>query len=282
MEFNFQEFTKEALPIIVSGAICIIIVFVLTRIVKNIARAYEKKRGKSTLTKLIESIVNIILWLGAIAYIGSKFDGFSNALSTLLASSGILALGFSLAAQESLSNIIDGLFISVYKPFDIGDRITLPEKNLTGIVTKMNLRHTVITTFNNTNYIISNRFISDAIIENSSDNDSYSHPIDIEISYDSDIDKAMTIMANIIGNHPSFIDKRCQEDIDAKKPKVKVFFKAYGASGIQLRASMVTKDVGTSFASCSEIRYQIKKEFDKQGIKFPYQTITIDSKGTTK
>ena len=86
--------------------------------------------------------------------------------------------------------------------------------------------------------------------------------LDIIITHDSDMDRAMEIMAKVIGDHPNFIDTRTDE----KSPKVPVFVRALSIWGVELRASVWTESIGNNFATCSEIRRKLKKEYMGAGI----------------
>jgi len=263
--------------IIISITIAITVVLML--LTKKMLNKQEKRRGKQIHIRFLYNIIRLFIILLAVATIGSQFSGFSSAITTILASSGILALGVSLAAQESLSNIIDGLFISMFKPFNIGDRVTLPEKdNLTGVVSEMNLRHTIITTYQNTSYIVPNSVMSSAIIDNSNfDKKLFGYPIDVSVAYDTDLEFAMSLMVKAITEHPEFVDPRSEADKKAGKPIVTPLCREFGNSGISLRCTMYTKDVSTSFRACSEVRIQLKKLFDENGITIPFTTIHFDN-----
>ena len=274
---EISEITLKILMTVVQIALPILVSLVFINVLNRIFKKHFELRGKSLHMNILQKLLKAFVWLTAIATIGQQFNGFGTAVNTLLASSGIAALGVQLAAQESLANIIDGIIIQIFKPFDIGDRITLPEKGLTGNVTEMNLRHTVITTYNNTKYIISNASISNAIIENSSRNSDVAYPVDVSVTYDQDLEKAVKILQDVVSQSEYFIDKRTDEEKAAGKPIVSVLVTGFGDYGINLRATMVQKDIGTSFTACSEVRKQIKKAFDENGIGFPFQVITIEN-----
>jgi len=265
------------LAIIIFATIAVTTILLLLS--KVILRNKENRTGKQIHTRFFYTMFRLFVIVLAVATIGSQFSDINNTITTILASSGIVALGISLAAQASLTNIIDGLFISMFKPFNIGDRVTLPEKNnLTGIVKEMNLRHTVIVTYQNSSYIIPNSVMSSAIIDNSTyHNDRYAYPIDVSVSYESDLELAMRLVEQAITTHPAFIDPRTNAEKAAGAPKVTVLAREFGDSGIALRCQMFTKDVATSFRACSEVRIAIKKLFDQNGIVIPYSTIHIDN-----
>lgn len=266
-------FLKTVIKII---AVMFLTSLVLSVMKKGVKR-YTKKNGSAIHIRFIYNLSKAVVVIAAFATIGSEFKGFSQAVNTILASSGILALGASLAAQESMTNIIDGIFISMFKPYNIGDRVSLPEKNgLTGTITEMNLRHTVITTFSNTSYIIPNSQMSTAIIENSNfNNKSYSYPVDVSISYHSNLQRAMQLIEKAIVEHPEFIDTRTDEAKANGVPVLSVSLREFAASGINLRAMVTVSDVSKSFKTCSDIRIRIKELFDENGVEIPFQTVTV-------
>ncbi len=225
--------------------------------------------------KFIFRIVQSLIYLLGVLYVIGQIPSLSTLMRTVLAGSGIVALGISLSAQESLNSLISGMFIALFKPFEVGDRVTLANSMITGIIEDITLRHTIVKTFTNTRIVVPNSTMNKEIIENSNLVDSRAAAfVDVSVAYESDIDKAMEIMAQVIGDHPFYWDIRPQEERETT-PKVQVFVRELGASGISLRANMWTKTVNENFAACSDVRLQIKKAFDEAGIEIPYTKYKI-------
>ncbi|MCL1883220.1 MAG: mechanosensitive ion channel family protein [Defluviitaleaceae bacterium] len=217
--------------------------------------------------KFIKNVVSAIIWVAGLAFALSAFSQFQDIAVAFFAGSGIAALMIGLAAQESLGNAFNGLFISIFKPFEVGDRIHLVNANITGFIEDISLRHTVVRTFMNSRIIIPNSVINKELIENSNFcNPQASAFIDVIITYDSDIPKACELMAHVIGEHPSFVDTRTSEQLETA-PKVPVFVRFLGLYGAELRASMWTETITNNFAACSDARKEIVKEFQNAGIK---------------
>jgi small conductance mechanosensitive channel len=121
---------------------------------------------------------------------------------SLLAGAGIVAVAIGFASQAALSNIIAGVFIVIFKPFRVKDRVTVKD-TINGVIEDITLRHTVIRNFQNRRVIIPNSMISEEIIVNSDIIESkICKWIEIGISYGSDIDLAKSIMAEEAQNHP--------------------------------------------------------------------------------
>ena len=239
-----------------------------TVLVTRAFRLIWRKIGKDTIHhKFIKNVLRIIIWLVGIVVTLSWLPHFSDAVTALLAGSGLVVLTIGLAAQESLGNAFSGLFISMFKPFEVGDRVHLTNANITGFIEDICIRHTVIRTFMNSRIIIPNSVMNKELIENSNFcNPRASNFIDIIITYDSDVTKACEIIAEVIGSHPNFVDNRTPEQ-QQTAPLVPVFIRALGLYGVELRASMWTATVATNFASCSDVRRGILSEFEKAGVR---------------
>ena len=185
----------------VSISIKTIIILIITYvIVKVISKLFGKLQINNKIhIKFLKNILIAVVWIVAITSIASQFTVFSSLAKTILAGSGILAAILGLAAQESFANIISGIMISLFKPFDIGDRIKIVGDDTAGFVEDITLRHTVIRTYMNVRIIIPNSTMGAAKIENSTYSKGACYPITVTIAYE-DKDKrhrALEIMEEI-------------------------------------------------------------------------------------
>jgi small-conductance mechanosensitive channel len=227
--------------------------------------------------RFFKNILVAIVWTIATVSVASQFETFSNLASTVLAGSGIVAIVLGLAAQQSFANIFSGLMISIFKPFNIGDRITIVGQDKTGFVEDITLRHTVIRTYTNVRVIVPNSVMDGACIENSSYTKGASYPIDVTIAYE-DRDKryrAMEILEEIVVNHPMFFDTRTEEQKAENIKPVTATCTGFGSSGINLRVLMWTEDVVDNNKACSDCRVQILDRFEAEGIEIPYDKLTL-------
>src|SRR5690606_8870045 len=134
------------------------------------------------------------------------------------------------------SNIIGGIFIVIFRPFRVDDRIALGN-GLTGVVEDINLRHTVIRNFQNQRIIMPNSVIgNETIINSNMTEDKICKWVDFGISYDSDVDLAMQILREEAENHQLTIDNRTEEDKSNGLHKVTVRVVSYMDSAVNLRA----------------------------------------------
>lgn len=194
---------------------------------------------------------------------------------SLFAGAGIFAAVIGFASQQAFSNIISGIFIVIFKPFRIGDRLKL-SADQHGVVEDITLRHVVLKDFQNRRLIIPNSVISQAVVLNATIEDpKICELIEIGISYDSDIDLAKKIMVEEALNHPSCIDNRDHEQKEDKEPIVVVRVIGFSDSSVNLRIWVWAEDPPAAFKMKCDLYESIKKRFDKENIEipFPYRTI---------
>lgn len=251
-------------------------------------RAYKRfEEGKSQI--IIDDPTNFrFLYYAFVALIYITGIGFAiwnipslrHIAQSMLASAGILAIVIGFASQQALGNIISGVFIVMFKPYRINDRISIKD-TLRGVVEDINLRHTIIRNFENQRIIVPNSIISNEILINSNyTDDKICKLINLGISYGSDIDKAREIMSDEIKNHPLNIDVRKPEDIEKGIPRVTVRVVGLSDSSVNMRAWAWASDPPSGFILECDVTESIKKRFDKEGvvIPFPQRTISYLSK----
>lgn len=236
----------------------------------------EMKNDPTNYLFLRHLIIGVIylVGIGIAVYTVPELRGLA---SSMLAGAGILAVAVGFASQHALSNIISGLFIVIFKPFRVNDRITV--RDMGGVIEDITLRHTVIRNFENRRIIIPNALISDEILVNADFGDEkICKWIEVSISYESDIDLAKQIMRDETMAHPLLIDNRNAEQIAAGEPQVMVRVLALQDSGILLRAWAWTEGQADSFVLGCDLYESIKKRFDREGIEIPYPHRTVVQK----
>lgn len=259
----------------------LITLFLTGVIVKVIGNIFGKQQISNRIhIKFLKNILIAIVWIMAITSIASQFDALSGIANTILAGSGIIAAVLGLAAQESFANIFSGLLISIFKPFDIGDRIKIVGDDTAGFVEDITLRHTVIRTYMNVRIIIPNSTMGSAKLENSTYSKGACYPIDVTIAYE-DKEKrhrALEIMEEVVTQHPLFYDNRTDEQKKENKKPVEATCISLGESGVDLRILMWTENVVDNNKACSDCRIKILDRFEEENIEIPYNKLVIINK----
>lgn len=260
---------------LINSSISILLVLVFVVILNHILNKYIQKKYSHNLlmAKRIKKVIliSIVLWC-----IFTQITPLQSLATTLLASGGIIAVVVGLASQEAASNIINGLMIYAYKPFVANDYINIISHNVTGTVLDITLRHTIIETLEKTQVIIPNTIMNNAVIENISNvPDKKANYLYIDISYESDIDKAITLIQEECSKHPLLIDPRTTNEKKQNITMIPVRCVEFKDSGVALRATVYSKDNAEGFTMLSDLRINIKKAFDSNGIEIPYPHVTL-------
>ena len=276
---EFQDFavnSTESLLLIIFILACTAIA---AKIISVLLHRSFKKSSKylevdETKYRFIRHLAGAIIYIIGLSFAIYTIPSFRTLAISLFAGAGILAVIIGFASQQAVSNIIAGVFIVIFKPFKVGERIKVGED--AGFVEDITLRHTVIRNFENKRIILPNSVISNERIENWDTQDKrVCKWVDIGISYDSDIDKAMKIMQEEAIKHPNFLDNRSEEDKEKNNPAVPVRVVGFGDSSVNLRAAVWADDSAAAFFMGCDLNKSIKERFDKEGIEipFPYRTI---------
>ena len=246
-----------------------LLITLLKKLLIHIVLKYEND-NQQIIIKLIKIGLNIVLILG-ICY---QFTALKEIVKTLLTGGGVLALVLGLAAQEAVGNLVSGMMILFFKPFKVGDLIKT-NNGLVGTVLDISLRHTVIKTYENTQIMIPNSEINKATLENVTAADFKGDFLILQISYESDLDLAISIIAEEIMKHPDFLDLRNATEKMDGIPAVKVRCTNFLDSGIELKATLQSRSSAVGYAMLSDLRISIKKRFDEAGIVIPYPQVVI-------
>lgn len=212
LDFLFKEseiFKNGFITVIILIVVSYIICKIINKMVhKLIVKTIEKKGDKYTGLYFVEKVIRVTLLLIALVIIISEVKPLSTLSKTMLGASSIIAAIAGLAAQESLGNVVSGFFLALFQPFVVNDLITIKDKNITGTVVEIGLRHTVVKTYENTRIVIPNSIMNTAIIENkdNSADDTYNNFLYLNISYDADIEKAKEIIIKQCSEHKAVLD----------------------------------------------------------------------------
>gem|GEM_PF-1445695 len=216
----------------------------------------------SVLMRLLVVIVCLIGFLVILSIIGLK-----NVLVASLAGAGVIGIVIGFGAQETVSNTISGIFIALDRPFQIGDIIKI--NGTMGRVKEMGLRITVVETFDNEVITVPNKKFTSNPVINYTANESRRVKVEVGISYDSDIEKAMEAIKNALNS--------IEGKVSDKEPEVLI--KNFGGSSIDMEGRVWVNQFENSWIkSHSQIREAIIEEFRNKKVSIPFPTRVIIKK----
>lgn len=144
----------------VGGAVLILIVFIL--IAKIIKRAITKGANRiqldSNIASLLARISNLTLIIfGCITALGTI--GIN--VSALIAGLGLTGFALGFALKDTISNLLCGVLILLYKPFCVGNRIKIA--GYEGDVASIDLRYTELNSGENKVLIPNSKLFTDPV-----------------------------------------------------------------------------------------------------------------------
>lgn len=267
MKMNILGYTIN-LRLIIVPIIYIIIGMVVYGIIKRIIlkatnrRKLLKASQKQRVETLTALLTNIIKYITVLLVIIAILSVFGINVKSILAGLGITTALIGLAFQDLAKDLIAGFTIITEGEYEIGDTIEIDD--FMGEVVFIGLRTTRIRNFKGATKIIANHYMDNII--NYSDNNSLA-VVDVSIAYECDEEK---------------IEKTFNELFKEIKPKLEFATKdieLWGVhdlanSGVIYRVAVETKPM-KHIATERILRKEIKKAFDKVGIKIPYTQIEV-------
>jgi small conductance mechanosensitive channel len=179
------------LPNILLAAIIFVVGLYVARWLKKIAaNLIGRVSDNSSLNNLFISVV-YIFFIGVTIFTVLSILHLDTAVTSVLAGAGILGLALAFAFQDIAANFISGIFISFRRPVHIGDIVKI--KDYMGKVEEINLRDTVIRTFQGQMVIIPNKDVFQSPIENFTLLGKRRIDLTIGVSYSDDLDKVENI-----------------------------------------------------------------------------------------
>lgn len=221
-------------------------------------KAHTHAGADDTLIAFSASLIKYVIF--AIAIVTALIQlGFPAA--SLAAVLGAAGLAIGLALQDTLKSVAAGVMLAVFRPFRIGDFVTLA--GLDGEVTNITPFTTSLKQIDNKIVSITNDKVWGSPLINHTLQPFRRIDLSFGISYDDDIDKALQILRNAAENHPQVIGYM---PIWAGVQSLDDW-----AVTLRLRAWVATPN---NMQVRADLLKGIKQSLDKAGITIPFPTST--------
>ncbi|QPH38612.1 mechanosensitive ion channel family protein [Pedobacter endophyticus] len=256
----------KLLPNIALAAIILVFGFFLAKSVRNLLKKLLRKFiHNETLENLFSSII-YIFFLGIIIFIALSVLQLDKAVTSILAGAGILGLALAFAFQDIAANFISGIFLSIRRPLFVGDIVKI--KDYMGKVEEINLRDTVIRTYQGQMVIIPNKDVFQNPIENYTLLGKRRIDLKVGISYGEDLERVKAITLEAVKD----IEGLTNDD------EVTMFYTEFGDSSINyvIRLWISISEQINFLEVQSQCIIRIKKAYDKHNIMIPFPIRTLD------
>lgn len=265
----FQTKTGYAILFILIILATFLFVRIFKRIFKKNVLDNVLNSNNSTNYAFFQHIITASIYIAGFSTAMYMVPSLRTFSASLLAGAGIFAVAIGFAAQKAVANIISGLFIVIFKPFRVNDRLII-DANTAGVVEDITLRHTVLKNYENHRVVIPNALMSDKVLVNADLIDAkVCKFILYKVDYKTNLKQAIKIIQDLAENHPLTVDNRNEEAIKDNAPIVNVKAVQWSDYAIILRASVWAKDASDGFAITCDLNESVKEAFDEAGIEIP-------------
>jgi small-conductance mechanosensitive channel len=245
-----------------------LLILILTQAIARFWRYFLKEKilSESGMNIGLQNSITMIsvysLWAFGILF---SLHVFGFGTTSLAVGFGALGIGLGFGLQNIFNNFISGIILLIERPIMVGDDV---EVNGTwALVKKINVRSTVVQTYDNATLIIPNsEFISQQVKNWSFKDKRLRVKIDIGVAYGSDIELVRETLLEIASQtHKVF-----------ENPHPDVIFRDFGDSALIFRLRVWT-DIDNMFKVETAIRFDIDRLFKERNIviAFPQRDVHL-------
>lgn len=250
-------------------ALIFIIGYMMTRALQRILRySILPKTGMST--GGVEALVSGLGYVGVMIAVVVAISSAGIDLSSLALVIGALGVGVGLGLQNIVGNFVSGIVLLIERPIKVGDWIEVG--GIHGTVRKVNVRSTVIDTFDRSSYILPNSDLVSGAVTNYTLSDKIGRVVvPVGVARDSDTRQVERILLEVGRGHRMVMSY----------PAPIVYFLRFGENTLEFDLRVMIRDVNWIFSVRSELNHQVNARFREAGIEisFPQRDLHIRNIG---
>ncbi|MGL4602052.1 MAG: mechanosensitive ion channel family protein [Plesiomonas sp.] len=263
--YNYPEWISTVNITLIS-AIVIKYVFAL---IMQIEISQVEKGNDVTTSRAISRLLKSTTVLTLVLLVGQHF-GLS--LSGLMTFGGVGGIAIGLAGKNIISNFFSGLMLYFDRPFNVGDWIRSPDRNIEGTVCEIGWRLTKITTFDHRPLYVPNSAFSSISVENPSRMTNRRIKTTLGLRY-----QDAAVVSNVVNDINEML--KSHPDIDTKQTLL-VYFDEFADSSLNIMIYCFTRTTAWAewlrvqqdvYLKMIEIVHQHNADF-----AFKSQTLYID------
>lgn len=249
-----KNLTIYSLDLLYAAAIFVVGKWLAGKLSNLVTALLIRTKFDETLTKFLANLTYAVLFIFVVVAALSKL-GIETA--SFIAVLGAAGFAVGLALQGSLSNFAAGILILIFRPFKVGDVVTIA--GTTGRVEEIQIFNTLLCSGDNIRYFVPNSQATSGVITNITAHPTRRIDLTVGVSYSDDLKKAREVLTNILVS-----------DLDVLKDPAPVV--AVGELGESSVNFYVRPWVKTEVYWDARFRIieKIKEEFDRNGLTIPF------------
>ncbi|HGN1706775.1 TPA: mechanosensitive ion channel family protein [Providencia rettgeri] len=268
-DFHLTFISTSLVSFVTVVLIALLLMRKLFQLANRLEKTQIKKGSDPTSARIVARVFKTSMIVVMVLLFGEHF-GMS--LSGLMAFGGIGGIAIGMAGKDILSNFFSGLMLYFDRPFNIGDWVSSPDRNIEGTVVEIGWRITKIITFDHRPLYIPNSVFSSISVENPGRMTNRRIKTEIGLRYE-DADKIGVIVDDI----RTMLQQ--DENIDTGQTLL-VYFDAFADSSLNIMVYCFTKTtVWADWLAAQQTVYlkiiDIVKRHDAD-FAFPSQTLYVE------
>ena len=213
----------------------------------------------ATIVRYILSVLGMIV---AFAFLKVQWAQFSWLIAAIS-----LGLGFGL--QEIVANFVSGLILLLERPVRIGDVVTI--EGTTGIVTKIQMRATTVTNWDQQELVVPNKnLITNSIFNWTLSNVLTRITLEFGVAYGTDPEFVQGVIMDVVKSNPIVI----------AEPAPTVVFQTFGDSSLNFVVRCCISGPDKRLATIHQLQVAINKKLAENNIVIPFPQRVMHSSST--
>jgi len=234
---------------------------------KEAHRRMEEQERDVEMAPVIKLVVAFVRGLTIVIFASVLLSHFGVDLTGILAALGLGGFAITLAARDTIEDMISGLLILIDQPFRVGDRIEITGLGTWGDVTNIGLRSTSVRTRDNRMVIVPNSSISgNEVVNYSYPDPEYRLQTHISIAYGTPIKTIQELVVDTMQNVDGVMQNR----------NIDVLYHEMGDSAMVFRVRWWISTYADKRRVIDRVHIALQEAIDESGMESPFNTQTID------
>lgn len=193
---KYYDKLVELMPRILIGLTVFVIAFLAARLLRRLLSRYMARRTEELLIAqfFVRMVYLLMILIGIV--IALDVGGLDGTATNLLAGAGLSAIILGFAFKDIGENFLAGILLAFKRPFRIGDLVEIDD--VKGRITGLDLRETLINTYDGKDVFIPNSMIVKNPIINYTLDGNFRDSFVIGLDYGENVNEAMEIIYNTV------------------------------------------------------------------------------------
>lgn len=257
---KIQHFAETKGLDIVMAIVVLVIGYIVSREIKVWTRNILKRSNIDP--NAIGFITEIVYFISLLFVMTIVFGMLGISTSSLIAALGGIGLAIGLALKDNFSNVASGIFILIFRPFNVGDYIVA--NGVEGTVVEIAIIYTKIRTLGNQMIAVPNNTMTSSIIKNYSHYDLRNLELVFDVGYDSDLRSCLHLIREELIKNTYVQDKE----------QITVYISEMADSSIRIYTRCQVK-AADYFTARTDIIIAVKETLDRAGIDIPFPQLVV-------